>query len=188
LCLGDAQSWKSFQLNLCKDFPQSCLLFEHFFDDDDILRAIVDSPVAIDCFERIVDSFQKSLEFWVVPINSWCLPKAVVPNHPVVEAFLRSSQESMGYLNFKNIAEARIFAYYLENREDVSVSLSGSGKNSQCFIRKMNNKDYERRNVCAKQVAKCVELLLNLIVPKKREKKQKTVRPPKRSKLDTRRY
>jgi hypothetical protein len=186
LGLKDDQCWKAFEENLKKIFPAPATFafLRIFCQDENIQRAIADSPIALDCFDRIVNSWAMQSESRVEPVDIWCRPKAYLPNHPVVEAFLRSSKESMVYMNFRKITEARKFAEFLKNTtQGVSVVASGSAKSSQCFIQKF---DYARRNIDAEkmEVAALVQLR-NRMVPKKRATKLTVVPPPeKRSKLD----
>ncbi len=184
--LGDEHCFKSFESNLCRAFlaPQSFSFLRIFLRDENIQRGIADSPIALDCFDRIVNSWAMQSESRVEPVVIWCRPKAHLPNHPQVERFLRSAEESMVYMNFCKITEARNFAQFLQNTtQGVSVVASGSGKSSLCFIEKF---DYTGRNIDAEkmEVAALVQLR-NRMVKKKGATKLTVIPPPeKRSKLD----
>lgn len=171
LWLGDQQSWNSFELYICRKFPApQCFSFLRIFLKDlEIQKALRNSPIALAAFGQIADNWaiqSASREEPKKRLFSWCRPKAVVPKHPEVQAFLRSSLESMTYRNFSKITEARRFAEYLEKSEDVSVTLSGIGKNSLCVITKTDRIDYTRRNIFSEkaEVAKLVKLRDRIIL------------------------
>jgi hypothetical protein len=150
LWLKDEQSWQSFALSVCKsvDLSQSHLFVRAFQKDVTIQRALEHSSPAFIAFVRIVDYWVQESVSLIEPSFSWHQPEAVVSNHPQMQTFLRSSQESMTYMKFFGIAEARQFAQTLmslghSNNFSVSVTSSGCGKSSRCVIMK-NRKHFEQ--------------------------------------------
>jgi hypothetical protein len=151
LWLEDEESWKQFAQSVCKNFLfiRGNLFVQIFLKDHSIQRALKDFAPAFAAFVHIVDHWAQRTEKLKEPIFSWQQSNAVVPNYPEVQAFLRSPQESMAYMNFGGIAEARRLANSLNalgqsNNFSVSVTTSGSGKNSRCDIVK-NRNHFERR-------------------------------------------
>jgi hypothetical protein len=120
-----------------------------FLKDLPIQRALKAFAPAFAAFLHIVDHRAQQSVNLKEPTFSWHQSNAVVPNNPEVQAFLRSPQESMTYMKFSGIAEARRLAVFLQvmgqsNNFSVSVTTSGSGKNSRCDIVK-NRNHFERR-------------------------------------------
>jgi hypothetical protein len=151
LWLEDEESWKQFAQSVCKNFLfiRGNLFVQIFLKDHSIQRALKDFAPAFAAFVHIVDHWAQRTEKLKEPIFSWQQSNAVVQNYPEVQAFLRSPQESMAYMNFGGIAEARRLANSLNalgqsNNFSVSVTTSGSGKNSRCDIVK-NRNHFERR-------------------------------------------
>lgn len=145
LWLEDEQCWQSFALSVSAASPSFFLRV--FLEDLAIQRALKDSCPAVAAFLLIVDNWSLKSASWKEPLFSWNQPKAVLPDHPEVEAFLHSSLKSMTYKKFTRIAEARDFAKYLSYNFRVSVVTSASGKQSQCIITK-TRKQYERTRDC----------------------------------------
>ncbi|EFX74642.1 hypothetical protein DAPPUDRAFT_307200 [Daphnia pulex] len=151
LWLEDEESWKQFTQSVCKNFLSSRgnLFVQIFLKDLFIQRALKDFAPAFAAFVHIVDHWAQRTEKLKEPIFSWQQSNAVVPNYPEVQTFLRSPEESMTYMKFGGIAEARRLADSLNamgqsNNFSVSVTTSGSGKNSRCDIVK-NRNQFERR-------------------------------------------
>ena len=166
LWFEDQQSWHSFALSICKSFslPQSRIFLRNFLQNVAIQRALKDSSPAFAAFVFIVDHWEQQSGSLTEPSFSWHQPEAVVLNHPEVQTFLRSSVQSMTYMKFSGIAEARRFASTLmrmgpSNNFNVSVTSSGIGKLSQCVI--MKNRDHfeqTRRNFLSRKT-ELVELV-----------------------------
>jgi hypothetical protein len=151
LWLEDEESWKQFAQSVCRHFQSSRgnLFVQIFLKDLPIQRALKAFAPAFAAFLHIVDHWAQQSVNLKEPTFSWHQSNAVVPNNPEVQAFLRSPQESMTYMKFSGIAEARRLAVFLQvmgqsNNFSVSVTTSGSGKNSRCDIRK-NRNHFERR-------------------------------------------
>jgi hypothetical protein len=147
LWLEDEQSWQSFALTVCTSFSvsQSHIFLWVFLKNVAIQLALKDSSPAFAAFVYMVDHWVQQSASLTEPSFSWHQPGAVVLNHPEVETFLRSSVQSMTYMKFSGIAEARQFAAALErmghsNNFGVSVTSSGIGKYSQCVI--IKNRDH----------------------------------------------
>jgi hypothetical protein len=150
LWLEDEQSWQSFATSVSTAFPStSTYIFLRLFLDNPVIKqAFTDSSLAFAAFATIVDNCSLKSASLKEPPFSWHQSEAVVPNHPEVQAFLRSSQECMTYTKFTGIAEARNFAAQLmrgSKNFSVSVTTSGAGKNSRCIITK-TRKHYEEIN------------------------------------------
>ncbi len=150
LWLEDEQSWQSFAISVSTAFPSTStnLFLRLFLKNLVIKQALTDSSLAFAAFASIVDNCSQKSASLKNPPFSWHQPEAVVPNHPEVEVFLRSNQESMTYMKFTGIADARHFATYLmrgSKNFSVSVTTSGAGKNSRCIITK-TRKHYEEIN------------------------------------------
>jgi hypothetical protein len=150
LWLEDEQSWQSFATSVSTAFPStSTYIFLRLFLDNPVIKqAFTDSSLAFAAFATIVDNCSLKSASLKEPPFSWHQREAVVPSHPEVQAFLRSSQESMTYTKFTGIAEARNFAAQLmrgSKHFSVSVTTSGAGKNSRCIITK-TRKYYEEIN------------------------------------------
>jgi hypothetical protein len=146
LWLEDEESWKQFAQSVCRHFQSSRgnLFVQIFLKDLPIQRALKAFAPAFAAFVHIVDHWAQHSVNLKEPTFSWQQSKAVVPNNPEVQTFLRSPLESMTYMKFGGIAEARRFADSLQamgqsNNFSVSVTSSGSGKNSRCDIKKNRN-------------------------------------------------
>jgi hypothetical protein len=150
LWLEDEQSWQSFATSVSTAFPStSTYIFLRLFLKNPVIKqAFTVSNLAFVAFATIVDNCSLKSASLKEPPFSWHQREAVVPSHPEVQAFLRSSQESMTYTKFTGIAEARNFAAQLmrgSKHFSVSVTTSGAGKNSRCIITK-TRKYYEEIN------------------------------------------
>ncbi|EFX74647.1 hypothetical protein DAPPUDRAFT_251633 [Daphnia pulex] len=158
LWLEDEESWKQFAQSVCRNFQSSRgnLFLQVFMKDLPIQRSLKAFAPAFAAFVHIVDHWTQHSVNWAQrtekvkePTFSWQQFNAVVPNYPEVQAFLRSPEQSMIYMKFNEIAEARRFADSLQamgqsNNFSVSVTTSGSGKNIRCGIVK-NRNHFERR-------------------------------------------
>ena len=150
LWLEDEESWQSFALSVANAFPSvQSHFFVRIFLINDIQTVVKESSHAFAAFLRIVDKLTEKSAFLEEPAVDWRQSKACLPDHAEVEAFLRSSVQVMPYKKFTGIAEARHFAQRLEymgksNSFSVSVTVSGSGKQSRCIITK--NCDEKAKN------------------------------------------
>jgi hypothetical protein len=150
LWLEDEQAWQSFALSVGNTFPSvQSHFFVRIFLINDIQTAVKESSHAFAAFLRIVDKLTEKSAFLEEPAVDWRQSKACLPDYAEVEAFLRSSVQVMTYKKFTGIAEARHFAQRLEymgksNNFSVSVTVSGSGKQSRCIITK--NCDEKAKN------------------------------------------
>ena len=93
----------------------------------------------------------------------WEQPEACVPMHPLVETFLRSSQQSMIYANFSNIGHARSWSRkhfaYGPNSRLARITLGGKGPQAYCRIDKIPR----RTTNPAKQVTKLMSKSLKTL-------------------------
>ena len=73
LGLKDDQCWKAFEENLKKIFPAPATFafLRIFLEKEKIQRGIADSPIALDCFDRIVNSWAMQSESRVEPVDIW---------------------------------------------------------------------------------------------------------------------
>jgi hypothetical protein len=98
--IDDDRYWKLFADKICSSFViteeyqpfQQILLW-----NTSIHEAIVKSNFFFNAFIRIVDFWVSKWKSVKEPAFTWCMPKAIVPNHPEVESFLRSSQTDFYY-------------------------------------------------------------------------------------------
>jgi hypothetical protein len=153
LWLEDEQSWQSFATSVSTAFPSTntYIFLRLFLKNPVIKQAFTVSNLAFGAFATIVDNCSLKSASLKEPPFSWHQREAVVPSHPEVQAFLRSSQESMTYTKFTGIAEARHFAEYLMEEStnfSVSVSPSGAGKNSRCIITKTRKQNERDKDEC----------------------------------------
>jgi hypothetical protein len=208
LWLEDEESWKQFAQSVCRHFQSSRgnLFVQIFLKDLPIQRALKAFAPAFAAFLHIVDHWAQQSVNLKEPTFSWHQSNAVVPNNPEVQAFLRSPQESMTYMKFSGIAEARRLAVFLQvmgqsNNFSVSVTTSGSGKNSRCDIRK-NRNHFERRardffsrkaelielvklrNRLGQEIAQAEQLAAAISSTPIKTEEVCVVPPPKRPKLD----
>ena len=85
--------------------------------------------------------FQHRLEWIRTELSScttntdWSMPKASLPEHPSVEAFLKSSDETFEYKGFSTIAAARKFAEtYQKEKDAYSVKMEANGKGNKSYV------------------------------------------------------
>ena len=77
--------------------------------------------------------------------SPWRIPDVSLPEHPVVEQFLHSTDQQMTYANFVNAEKAQQFAIFLtssfgaENEFSVHVQTEGEGFKAKCEIVKVRN-------------------------------------------------
>ncbi|XP_046443523.1 uncharacterized protein LOC124193644 [Daphnia pulex] len=166
LWLEDEESWKQFAQSVCKKFLSSRgnLFVQIFLKDLSIQRALKAFAPAFAAFVHIVDHWDQRTVKLKEPAFSWQQSKAVVPNNPEVQAFLRSPEESMTYMKFSGIAEARRFADSLQameqsNHFSVSITTSGSGKNSRCDIKKNRNYCERSKQIIFFRKAELIKLI-----------------------------
>lgn len=91
-------------------------------------------------FSLFLDQRINRLKAMTKPFLSWDYPYAVVPGHPEVEAFLRSSHKSLMYNHFSTFAAACKFAIQLSGTKDgysIHVNPEKVGKHFQCKIEKL---------------------------------------------------
>jgi hypothetical protein len=134
LWLNDETCWKNFSFQICESFPseESNLFVIVIASSDGIRKALLDSLAALNAFVTILDHWINTLNSTTEPPFSWKQPKAVVPGHPQVEAFLRSDQQHMTYFHFTSIPEARRFCAELNANGPLngcSVKVSTHSKN-----------------------------------------------------------
>lgn len=92
------------------------------------------------------------------PFLSWDYPYAVVPGHPEVEAFLRSSHKSLMYSQFPTFSAACKFAIQMGGTKDgysIRVNPEKVGKHFKCKIEKM----LSRNSLMKKEVDELAEFL-----------------------------
>jgi hypothetical protein len=115
LWLNDSICWDNFRFQICDSFPlDESNLFVILASREDIRKALLDSPSALNSIVAILSHWIDKLNSSGAPQFSWKQPKAVVHGHPQVEAFLRSDAECMSYFKLT------------------------STKDSQCFCRELN--------------------------------------------------
>ena len=141
--LNDEQIWQSFARQICNSFdPDTSNVFVlNFVKNTEIQKSLCNSHLAFSAFELIVDHWVEQWKSLKEPQFSWQQHKAVLPDHPEVEAFLRSPQWFITYAKFSKASEVRRFAQQLEEMEgssnfSVSVTRKGKGKSSRCDIMK----------------------------------------------------
>lgn len=105
------------------------------------LRSMVStSPCGKAAFRLFLDQRINRLKTMTKPYLSWDHPYAVVPGHPEVEAFLRSTQKSMTYSHFPTFASACKFSVRVggtKNGYSVQVDPVKMGKRFRCKMEKM---------------------------------------------------
>ena len=141
--LNDEQIWQSFARQICNSFdPDTSNVFVlNFVKNTEIQKSLCNSHLAFSAFELIVDHWVEQWKSLKEPQFSWQQHKAVLPDHPEVETFLRSPQWFMTYAKFTKAAEVRRFAQQLDEMESfghfsVTVTRKGKGKTSRCDIAK----------------------------------------------------
>jgi hypothetical protein len=143
-----------------------------------IQEAIIDNPLAFTAFIRIADDWSntwKSLSDF-----SWKMPKAIVPDHPEVESFLRSSEKTLRYTNFTDSQQMNNLATDLEQNGSFmgfSVSVTPDAKVPCCEIVKTREyytrvtRDFKRMKLESDELVK-----LRLKISQMRAKKLKAKR------------
>ena len=106
------------------------------------LRAMADqSPYGREALRLLLDQRIARLKSMTRPFLSWDHPYAVVPGHPEVESFLRSTHKTMVYSNFGTFASACKFAVRLAGTKNggysVRVNPAKVGKQFRCKIDKL---------------------------------------------------
>ena len=141
--LNDEQIWQSFARQICNSFdPDTSNVFVlNFVKNTEIQKSLCNSHLAFSAFELIVDHWVEQWKSLKEPQFSWQQHKAVLPDHPEVETFLRSPQWFMTYAKFTKAAEVRRFAQQLDEMEgfghfSVTVTRKGKGKTSRCDFAK----------------------------------------------------
>ena len=146
--LSDAEAWQSFTSRVCHSSKSliTSSLADMLRDPQylDVCKAIANSLLAFEAFNRITVFAKDVSNRTVLPDFTWEQPMASVPGHPTVQSFLRSPAETMTYENFKGIAEARDFSSLLEFPERISSEKTfsvtaracGKGASARCVITK----------------------------------------------------
>ena len=141
--LNDEQIWQSFARQICNSFdPDASNVFVlNFVKNTEFQKSLGNSLPAFSAFILIVEHWVEQWKSLKEPQFTWQQHKAVLPDHPEVEAFLRSPQWFITYAKFSKASEVRRFAQQLEEMEgssnfSVSVTRKGKGKSSRCDIMK----------------------------------------------------
>ena len=178
--LDDDRSWALFTEKICASccFEKTGYFVRVFLLNVRIQEAIIDNPLAFTAFIRIADDWSntwKSLSDF-----SWKMPRAIVPDHPEVESFLRSSEKTLRYTNSTDSQQMNILATDLEQNGSFmgfSVSVTPDAKVPCCEIVKTREyytrvtRDFKRMKLESDELVK-----LRLKISQMRAKKLKAKR------------
>ena len=143
-----------FWLGDVSDFLEKILAAHPVGEPNDVVVKIVESAdirQLSDSLPRVRESLIRLLELRVSAVTevldkeaatTWQIPNVSLPEHPVVEEFLRSSDQQMTYANFNCTEKAQQFAIFLssfraENGVSLHIQTKGEKYTTICEIVKV---------------------------------------------------
>jgi hypothetical protein len=120
---------------------------------DELFDSITNRVENYQSNQHILDLFRHHLSWLDERIGqfaqfTWCMPEATLPEHKLVEDFLKSDQQQIIYRNFASVKDARCFTLNcltVERRNyqhGYSVTMKEGGRGNEAFVEIAKTKNW----------------------------------------------
>ena len=144
LWLGDDRSLEVFAQKICNSvsLEEENVLVKKIVTCSSVWPLAITCPSSLSAFYLLLDRRIDYLKTFQAPVFSLAQPQAQLQMYPEVEAFLRSSEETMDYHNLSSMFQARKFAddvaklCFQSGWCSLKIQILGSARKTWCEITK----------------------------------------------------